>query len=502
VEEDLIQFGSEPPAPNYLYTGAGQWLAQPPRIAVIGGGPGGLFATYILNQKFPQAEVTLFESGDRLGGKIRTVRFEDGTPFEAGVAELYEYLGPGGKDPLRQLIEEDLGLETNDMAGGCVVLGEKIIRDHDEFEQYFGAEARKCLEDFHRKMAELMPLEKYANRWQPDNEHPWASETFRDLLLEETKDHPEVRRYVLAAIHSDLATEAHTCNGLNAIKNALMDNDAYMQLYHIEGGIERLPLALSRRIKADVRLGYRVCALSTVRSLGGYYEVEWESGGAYNSAVFNGVVVAVPNHWLGQICWCCEPLEGKLQHTLEHYDLPAHYLRVSMNFSERWWTRLQIPGEFWMMDVYNGCCVYDEERRWGEGPGHVLSFLIAGGDALLNCAHGQSDECIVKELLRRLPSFMRCAEDYLIEAQVDRFAGSINAQPGGWPAEELEGEHYPDPEGHPRLVIVGDYLFDSTLNAALISANTAANLILKEFGIEPEPKTPAVAQLEPDGATL
>jgi len=168
---------------------------------------------------------------------------------------------------------------------------------------------------------------------------------------------------------------------------------------------------------------------------------------------------------------------------LAHYDLPAHYLRVSLLFGENWWKGMKMPGEFWMMDLWGGCCVYDECARWEQGPGHCLSWLLAGGNALIQCSGNDSDGEIVERLLESLPSFMQGpAKEHLLEAQVDRFAGAVNAQPGGWPVEQLRGEHQPATEEAPGLFLVGDYFFDSTLNAALVSAATAVDLLLAHCG--------------------
>jgi hypothetical protein len=645
-------FGSEPPdADGWTSAGPGVWTrsarrskkAKPkfkdgPRIAVVGGGPGGLFATYILNQRMPDANVTIFEASDCIGGKICTDEFSDGTPFESGVAELYEYLGSDGKDPMRTLIEEDLGLETIDISGGAVILKDEVLRDLDEVEKSYGYDTRKRIEVFHRKMVDLMPLEKYAHRWQPDNDHPWADNTFRDALMEEVGEvDPDALDYIETAIHTDLATESHTCNGLNGIKNALMDNDEYMQLYHVVGGIGRIPEALLEKIDAEVKTSTRVTKITSNdgkrnKSKNDYRVFTLDIGEetlAERFEDFDAVVVALPNHWLRTIKW-----EGQLAQAIHgvcsHYDLPAHYLRVSMLFDTKWWAELKIPGEFWMMDMFNGCCCYDDSTRWtrhiksskvkidedlwneivkvlptekpdelphlvgtidneirviivdgdkvkkeksmdfvegGNGledpdlcavdeiyidgriepedwpyicyheaverrdmadngttydkahkkanaaekilrmrnmaGGHVLSFLLAGGDALLMCSSNQDDECIVDHVLQSLPTFMREeAENHIVEAKVDRYVGAINAQPGGWPAEELRGEHSPEPQGHPGVFLVGDYFFDSTLNAALMSANTAVELLVEFFGKKSAEVTEAVAQLEADGPTI
>ncbi len=856
-------FGSEPPGPGWSASGEGRWTKPGTRIAIIGGGPGGLFAAYILRQKVPDAHVTIFESSHRLGGKIRTDAFSDGTPFEAGVAELYEYLGPGGRDPLRQLIEEDLALPTVDMSGGAVVLGEDIFRDLEELEARHGKPTRKAVAAFHARCAELMDLERYANRWQPDNEHPWADKTFRECLFEEIPDDSVARDYICAAVHSDLATEGHTCNGLNGIKNVLMDNAEYMKLYHVKGGIERVVVELVKRLKADVRLNTRVTGVGKAvdasfgmvgdewhgpqppgegwvelkagprggkrwkrgsggaaaqqagtprqkrtieqidadrkRTLGlmkrfadardaayeeinaafpsgrppdphakGYddrkkialdykqkvdqlavqmqafndeeealdeggaeeqpvaapakpptptqyanaimrapdretqvkiwqsipekmkpavargladtgglverlmksppageatppsqkapvfpdtrefareaqgladatmtggfgdnkvfishvyrnfakkyptatldqfkqalwkanqerllnlsradlvevmnaqdvaesafepfqrtseytkgpefhfvlvspnpnrqrskpdpeadrrateeaqrryaekeaayrksvglsvenstsqYRVTFQSDAQTTSQDFDCVIIAVPNHWLPQIGFGAGPLAEAIQSICAHYDLPAHYLRVSLLYRTPWWDQFQIPGDYFMLDVFNGCCCYVESARWRSANGHVLSFLIGGGDALLQCSHNQDDRTIIQALLDRLPAFMREHAGDVVEAQVDRYAGSLNAQPGGYPAPELRGMHQPEPKEHPGIFLIGDYLMDSTVNACLMSANTAVDLLVEHVGakVTAGSVTPAVKQLEPDGKTL
>jgi hypothetical protein len=462
-------------------------------VAVVGGGPGGLFTAYLLNQRFPGADVTLLEASDRLGGKLMTDCFSDGTPFESGVAELYEYLpGEGGKpDPLRILIEEDLGLETVNMSGGGVVLDGRCLRNLDEVEEFHGHDTRKRIEHFHKRCADLMPLERYAARWQPDNEHPWANRTFRECLREEVDHDPVACRYIETACHSDLATEPRTCNGLNGIKNVLLDNDRYMQLYHVRGGIEQVSLCLAQQIDADVRVCHRARWID--RSKNGQQFVGWRNNGQDLGGRFDAVVLAVPNHWLEQVAFLNRNLNEAVHRLLAHYDLPAHYLRVSMNFRENWWAQMGMPGEFWMQDLGGGCCFYDEDKRWGCGPGHCLSVLLAGGSALIQCSGNDTDTEIVERLVESLPDFQRAgAQETLAEAQVDRFIGSVNAQPGGWPVGELRGEHQPEAEGHPGLFVVGDYLFDSTLNAALVSAATAVDLLLGHFGVRGQKGTRAV----------
>jgi monoamine oxidase len=501
-------YGTEPPGEGWTAAGTMRWTRpaqKPPKhVAVIGGGPGGLFATYILNQKAPEVQVTLFEASGRLGGKIKTDRFSDGTPFESGVAELYEYLGPGGKDPLRRLIEQDLGLVTNDMTGGGVILGENVLRSLDDVEALYGPETRGRIERFHEKMTKLMSLEQYATRWQIQNDHPWAPKTFHECLLEEIPDDQVARAYITTAVHSDLATEPHTCNGLNAVKNVLMDNPEYMQLYHVQGGIERIVEALVAGISATVNVQHRVTG---IRHGGCGYWVRYRNPtpdyDKDREECFDAVLVCLPNHWLTQVRWD-DPLLAQAMHGVcAHYDLPAHYLRVSFLFRSAWWKHLGMPGDYFILDCFNGCAVYDESTRWRSVTGHVLSFLLAGQDALLMCSANQSDAQIAECVLDRLPDCMKhMAKAEMVEARVERYAGSINAQPGGYPAEEVVGEHQPEEKNHPGVFLVGDYFFDSTLNAALISAGVAVDLLVDYLGVEAGAGTPATAAVGVDSGTV
>jgi monoamine oxidase len=502
---DNILSGSEPPGPDWISRGGGRWEKHHgngsvawPRVAVVGGGPSGLFATYLLNEQVPQAHVTIFEADNALGGKIVTECFADGTPFESGVAELYEYLNPDKPDSLRMLIEEELGLHTVNMHGGTVLLGNDILRDDHEFERLYGEEAAKQLRGFYEAVAAQLSVPQYTTRWQIDNSHPWTKKTFLEHLIKEVES-PHARHYIQTAIHCDLATEPHTCNGLNAIKNALMDNKEYMQRYHVVGGIDRIVEKLEERLVADVRLYHRVTA---VCRHGDLYRVCYNRHGNSASEFFDAVIVALPNQYLGQLCWDeDEKLRQAIENVVWHYDQPGHYIRITLRFDEVWWDALGIPGDYWMLDAFHGCCVYNENQRWLRG--NCLSFLIAGQDALLLCCHDQSDECIVKHLLDALPDCMRQpARDHVQEFKIARYAGSVNAQPGGWPAAELRSVHTPDPRGHPALVLAGDYFFDSTLNGALVSAHTAVDLLLEHFDLESVKETELLKQLEPSGKVI
>src|SRR5262249_2910738 len=68
-----------------------------------------------------------------------------------------------------------------------------------------------------------------------------------------------------------------------------------------------------------------------------------------------------------------------------------------------------------------------------------------------------------------------------VEGCVDRWIGSVNAQPGGVRLKGARRRHRPAPKDHPALVTVGDYLFDSTINGVMDSADVATDVLLRHL---------------------
>ena len=448
----------------------------PIRIAIIGGGPGGLMTAYLLRKQaaFPK-EVTLFEASGRLGGKVKTAEFGSApVRYEAGAAELYDYsqLGP---DPLRDLVRE-LGLTTHAMSGDAVVMNQRILKTLDDVRAAFGDQAYDALRTFERRgRASISPADYYESDWKSDNGDRLSKISFA-TLLDEVRDE-NARRYIELSLHSDLATEPEKTNGMYGLQNYLMNLPQYMRLYTIEGGIERLTQGLAERIDANVKLRQPVVSVERVAS--GAYRVSSRLDGAVVSDEFDVVVTALPNNWIPLVDWRGATLSRAMRKHSAHYAYPAHYLRVSVLFERPFW-RGQIDDSYFMSDAFGGCCVYDESSRNGCESHGALGWLLAGEAALT--MSNFDDATLVAKVLDSLPSSLCHGKEAFVEARVHRWLGAVNGLPGGRPLREPDARHQPDPEDHPELFVVGDYLFDSTLNGVLDSADTVVDWIVTEIG--------------------
>jgi monoamine oxidase len=446
------------------------------KVGIIGGGPGGLMTAYCLQKRanLPY-QATIFEAGGRLGGKILTSRFASmPVTYEAGAAELYDYslVGP---DPLRELIAE-LGLATTPMDGSKVIMNHPHPAHGDGAGDEWGPPAIQALEQFDRRAREWMsPREFYNSDWKEVDGDPLAGQTFHAVLAQISDE--RVRRYVQTLVHSDLATEPHQTNAAYGLQNYLMNDPAYMRLYTIEGGIERLPRELASRIEAEVLLNQPV--LRVEKANDGGLRVVSRRGAELVERDFDFVIVALPNHLLPMIEWGDHLLADAMRQHHAHYDYPAHYLRITILFEQPFWRR-DIHDSYFMLDVFGGCCVYDESSRNGSDSHGVLGWLLGGEPA--HSLSSLSDDELIAMMLESLPPFLQPGRELFIEGQVHRWIRSVNGLPAGYPPRKMDARHLPEPTQHPNLLLVGDYLFDSTLNGVLDSADFVAEWLTGEMG--------------------
>jgi monoamine oxidase len=436
------------------------------RIAIVGAGPGGLLTARGIARSFgEQCRVTLFEASRHIGGKLMTRSFSSvPVPYEAGAAECYDYSGVG-QDPLREMVDE-MGLATRPMSGHAMILDGRILNDEVDIGRHYGAATLDAIRDFRERAAALIPLEHWhPESWEWDNAHPWAARGCDELL--DTVHDPVARRILTRATHSDLATEPHSTNAVNGLKNFLLDVPGYVSYYSIDGGMRRLAGALMKEVGAAEVVGAsRVVAVEHTRT--GAWLVRYAHGSRVRDREFDAVVLALPANQLGGIEFIGEPLRRRMAAHIGAYDRPGHYLRASLLFRTPFW-KDAIGGSWFMVDAFGGACVYDESARYDAGGHGVLGFLIAGSDALAMA--NLEDRAIASRVLHSLPGRLRRdATVRLMEAKVHRWCAGVSAQPGGLPLRDPRESHQPDAEALPGLFAVGGYLFDSTLNGVHQSA--------------------------------
>jgi len=464
------------------------------KVGIIGGGPGGLMTAYSLQKIVNNpVQVTLFEASNRLGGKILTPQFETAqVRYEAGAAEFYDY-SEHDQDPLKELIAE-LGLPISPMGGSAVIMDNQVLSNMDDIYDQLGPQTHGALVDFDQVAKGWCAAREFYGSDYPDGSDKAPSDERFDSVLATVKD-ATARHYLKQLIHSDLATEPELTSCLYGMQNYVMNDPAYMLLYGIDGGNELLPEALAARLDANIRLGHKVTEVekinladttltkSTDASVASSNQPLLNTGGPEPIVIrssyegndheeqFDFVVVALPHNHLRWVNFLGSKLAPAIQEHSDYYNYPAHYLRMTLLFERPFW-KDSLTDSYWMLDQFGGCCLYDESSR-DPGCNHgVLGWLLGGNDAeelsLL------TDQQLIEMAIDSLPEFLSQGRCQFIEGQVHRWTGAVNAMPGGVVPRSLDRRHLPEPIDHPNLFMVGDYLFDSTLNGVLDSANYVA----------------------------
>ena len=467
----------------------------------MGGGPGGLFTAWHLERLATgPLDLTILEAAPRLGGKVWSPRFTtQPIRYEAGAAEFYDY-SPVDSDPLRQLVDS-LGLPTVPLTGATVHLDPSRatppgtargrasdtespagsrwawIANLDDIADRFGREAHREFMAFDRRSrAAMSPREFYESG--SDTAAPLREpERFDELLARLAC--PLARRYVESLIHSDLATEPHATTAGYGLQNYLMNDPAYMRLYRIMGGNEQLIEAVAGRLAATVRLGAVVTGVNT--SSGGRLALSWRADGSLQHAAFDAVVLALPIMPLAAISFENPALAAAMRTHVAHHDHPAHYLRITLLVDR---TITGVPGgdDYLMLDAFGGSCLYVETARDPAANCGVLGWLIGGAAAAEMAAF--DDDALVAAALDSLPGSMMSLRRHVRESRVHRWTGAVSGVPGGWVPLSVDRRHRPC-AGHPNLFVVGDYLYDSTLNGVLDSAAHVAGWLAADLEAGP-----------------
>ncbi|MFM8890692.1 MAG: flavin monoamine oxidase family protein, partial [Planctomycetia bacterium] len=371
-------------------------LDRRPRVAIVGGGPGGLFTAWQLERlAATPPDLTIFEAAPRLGGKVWSPEFATAPmPYEAGAAELYDY-SPVDSDPLRQLVWS-LGLPTVPLSGTAIHLDPSLpdpsrqgeaeepsrsmarkawIANLDDIGDVLGSAARREVTDFDlRARSAMSPREVYesgaASAAPPD------ASRCADVVA--VLSCPRARRYVESFIHSDLAAEPHSTTACYGLQNYLMNDPAYMRLYRIVGGNERLIRAVADRLAATIRLNTTVTGVNAGSSA--RLAVTWVTDGSPQCTEFDAVVLALPIAPLAAITFDDPPLAEAVREHVAQHDHPAHYLRITMLVDH---PITGVPGgdDYLMLDAFGGACLYVETARDPAASFSVLGWLLGGAAA-------------------------------------------------------------------------------------------------------------------------
>ena len=435
-------------------------------FAVIGAGLAGLTAAYRLQQ--PGHAVTVFESEAEVGGRTKTV-CRDGYTIDTGASAVVE-----SYHEYKALLDE-VGLMPALKPASNVV---GVVREARIYELHTVAMVRSALctgllswpaklrllrafFDVHRArrrgQLEYTALERAA---------ALDFETARDYALRrldaEVADYfcdPLIRAMQLA--DADKISKVEFFSGIANIFR--------VRLYGLEGGVQRLALALAARVPTRTR-----CAVRAVREYADGVELLFAENGVEQRQHFDGVVVACPLPAAAAICDAQSPARA----------LHAHFgygqsITVAFGLRRRPHTRaylLEVPKRE-SADVALLMVEHNKlEDAAPPGGGLVVAcWEAAAAGAMIDA----SDDEIIARTQPLLTRVMPEIADAIALTHVTRWRTALpfNA-PGSFAAI---GRFNAQTRKPGRLCFAGDYTSAPGQNNAVASGNRAAQLLLAAF---------------------
>ncbi|OWA36128.1 phytoene desaturase [Saccharibacillus sp. O16] len=284
-------------------------MSRAPRVAIVGGGIGGLTSALLLSHR--GAEVTLIESRDRLGGRIAferdagdVHRIDQGPTIVLLPEMLLSILEEGGIERERiKLIESD-PLYRIHYTDGQVMTKRRHPEDQEkEIERLFPGES----EGYVRYMNQMRAMYPGAQKAVLERTFPRKRDFFtpRQIrLLGKLQAHRSVRAAASRYFKSDNLIDAYSLQslyiggqpaGTPGVYSILPYAEHEFGIWMIEGGYARLPVILEEELRArgvTIRLNERVEKLPVEEGrcrgimVGGTRE-------EYDAVLFNGDFPAI-----------------------------------------------------------------------------------------------------------------------------------------------------------------------------------------------------------------
>ena len=261
-----------------------------PEVLVAGGGIAGLTAAYRLHQH--GVAVRVLEAQERLGGRMFSLRghFADGQ-----VAELGGELIDSGHDHIRALAAE-LGIGLDDLHAGEEADAELWHfagrrRGDDEVVEAFVPVAARIEDD----LATL--AEPWATYDQPNGAEALDRTTLRQWLAEAPCD-DWFRSLLDVAYTGEYGLETDRQSALNLHFMIDADPDPFRifgdsdERFHVQGGNDRIPLELARRLDGRIDLGTRLEAVR--QRADGAFECTVSDGAGSRTVAAPHLVLALP----------------------------------------------------------------------------------------------------------------------------------------------------------------------------------------------------------------
>lgn len=353
----------------------------PPKseVVIIGAGLSGMATAYGL--KRAGIPYHLLEIGDRVGGRVRTVRYdrpnEKGLSADSGMEEYWE------SNPAVQIMKELKLPMTSDTALSSMVLEKKLYTLGDETpsefkKRIFNSNELTALNQFQEK------LKPWLKQLSPDRLPPPNLLKLKDIsfaeFLKSEKLPSKVAEWIRVSIECEIGSQADRISALDGIAEFHIFMGDGEKCYRVEGGNDRFTEAFADALgRNHLSLNTRVTRIVTKgkKVFVNYLNSETNANGVIEAS---HVVSTIPLYRLFEVQF--EPaLSAKKWQAIQSMGWGS-YFKVHIfvpRSAEKFWTKsgastLPILSDSDLGVIYDGNLTY-------EGKTKIISLLIHGPTA-------------------------------------------------------------------------------------------------------------------------
>lgn len=273
-------------------------------VLIVGGGLTGLTTAYELNKA--GIDSLILEAAPRVGGRIQSVRFQNGDTAEAHMEEYFE------RNPAYQLLKE-LGLPlAEDVAHSTVRLGGKIYPyqgegDRDEYLRgIFSEKEIKAFLKWNEKMwalYEKLHASHFHDKPLPPELVALTKISFAKFVARERLP-KKVQEWIRVTVEPEMAIEWDQISALDGLDEMRLFLDSPQGFgeknYHVKGGNSKFTEALVAKL-GDRKPLVNALVTAIRQTTNGVTVRYLQDGYQYSEATGKYVVVTVPVPQLGRI---------------------------------------------------------------------------------------------------------------------------------------------------------------------------------------------------------
>ncbi|GIW22066.1 MAG: hypothetical protein KatS3mg068_1073 [Candidatus Sericytochromatia bacterium] len=443
-------------------------------VIIAGAGLSGLTSAYKLNKK--GIKFKIFEISDRVGGRSRTAKYDNGMKVEAGLAEFWE------SNPAIELIKE-LNLPTEEGQGfsSCFInntLYKYTQNSNEEFlKSIFNKNEFNSFLKWDREVKIL--LEKLKNRKPDKNMMKLKDISFADWVTKKHKLPKKVSEWIRVTIEVEIGTSWENISALDGIDEWHIFNNGGEKEYHIVNGNETLAQELAKRVGLEnIYIKHQVVRFKNIKDA---VEVEVMNNENFEHKTYRAkyAISTIPLFRLAEVQF--EPQLPKKKYDAIKTQSWGSYFTAHVFFApdtKKYWIDDKGQNILPILSDSPLGVIYSADRKDDKSP-YIVNLLITGEYAEKFNYRGLLFDEIRNELNLAFEKIWKGSSKKIIKYEFFRYhPRAIAAWPVGRSRFDELSEDLRKPFG--RIYFAGDFTESSHSDGAIRSALRVVNDILKK----------------------